>query len=106
MIAAKRLMQDFPEDVKFKSVGFSEIEPNAIKAYRAVHGDIENYGDITQIEWEKVPDFDLFTYSSPCQDFSSAGKQMGGGGRLRHTLIITLGMSESNSGKEAKILTL
>lgn len=40
-------------------------------------------GDITKIDWHKVKDtlqgreVDLFTYSSPCQDISQAGKQMG-----------------------------
>lgn len=36
-----------------------------------------NFGDITKIEWEQVPDFDLLTYSFPCQDISTAGKQRG-----------------------------
>ena len=40
-------------------------------------------GDITKIDWHAVKDslkgreVDLFTYSSPCQDISQAGKQMG-----------------------------
>lgn len=50
-MAMKRLQQDFPESVEFEFVGISEIEPNAIKAYNAVHGDVVNYGDITKINW-------------------------------------------------------
>jgi len=61
----------------FEFVGISEIEPNAIKAYNAVHGDTKNYGDICKIDWNEVPDFDLLTYSFPCTDISQAGKQMG-----------------------------
>lgn len=38
---------------------------------------IHNYGDITQINPEDLPDFDLFTYSFPCQDISVAGYQNG-----------------------------
>lgn len=38
---------------------------------------IKNYGDITKIDPEKLPDFDLFTYSFPCQDISVAGYQNG-----------------------------
>ena len=38
---------------------------------------INNYGDITKIDPEKLPDFDLFTYSFPCQDISVAGYQNG-----------------------------
>ncbi len=40
-------------------------------------------GDITKIDWNEVKkslqgrEVDLFTYSSPCQDISQAGKQMG-----------------------------
>lgn len=36
-----------------------------------------NYGDISKINWEDVPDFDLFTYSFPCTDISNAGQQKG-----------------------------
>ena len=38
---------------------------------------INNFGDITKINPEKLPDFDLFTYSFPCQDISVAGYQNG-----------------------------
>lgn len=36
-----------------------------------------NYGGISKIDWTKVPDFELFTYSFPCQSISAAGKQAG-----------------------------
>ena len=77
-LALKRLKRDFP-DFDYKVVGYSDIEPAAIKAYMALHDgeEIVNYGDITKIDWSQVPDFDLFTYSFPCQDISSAGKQRG-----------------------------
>ena len=76
-MALKRLQRDFPDKVKFEFVGISEIEPYAIAAYNAVHGDTPNFGDISKIDWTQVPDFDLFTYSFPCQDISTAGKQKG-----------------------------
>ncbi len=38
---------------------------------------IKNYGDIQLINPDKLPDFDLFTYSFPCQDISVAGYQHG-----------------------------
>lgn len=38
---------------------------------------VHNYGDITKINPEDLPDFDLFTYSFPCQDISVAGYQNG-----------------------------
>lgn len=38
---------------------------------------IKNYGDIQLINPASLPDFDLFTYSFPCQDISVAGYQQG-----------------------------
>ncbi len=38
---------------------------------------IKNYGDIRVIDPEKLPDFDFFTYSFPCQDISVSGYQRG-----------------------------
>lgn len=35
------------------------------------------FGDISKISPSDLPDFDFMTYSSPCQDFSVAGKQQG-----------------------------
>lgn len=58
-------------------VGIAEIDKFAIKSYMAIHGDTKNYGDISKIDVGKLPDFDLFTYSFPCQDISMAGKQAG-----------------------------
>lgn len=76
-IAMKRLQRAFPDNVEFEFVGVSEIEPSAIKAYTAIHGECNNYGDISAISWREVPDFDMFTWSFPCQDISNAGKQGG-----------------------------
>lgn len=77
-MALKRLADIYP-DFHHVCAGWSEIDENAIKANNAVFTeDIDkNYGNITKIDWEKVPDFDLFTYSFPCQDISSSGKQRG-----------------------------
>ncbi len=66
-------------DIPYKSLGYSEIDPHAIKSYCAIYDDDEsnNYGDISQID--KLPDgVDLLVHGSPCQDFSLAGKQAGG----------------------------
>ena len=32
--------------VPFESIGFSEIDQYAIRAYHAVHGNVKNYGDM------------------------------------------------------------
>ena len=87
-LALEKLHEVYP-DFCFKSVGISEIEPTAIKAYDALHHGVMNYGDISKIDWSQVPDFDLFTMSSPCQDFSQAGLQKGGeeGSGTRSSLL-------------------
>lgn len=65
--------------IDYELVGWSEIDKYAIQAHNAVYPQYgeRNFGDISKIEWGNVPDFDLFTYSFPCQDISSAGKQGG-----------------------------
>ena len=72
-------------------VGWSEIDKFAIQAHNALFPEASdrNYGDIAKIDWERVPDFDLFTMSSPCQDFSAAGLQKGGeeGSGTRSSLL-------------------
>lgn len=77
--------------VDFELVGWSEIDKYAIKAHNALFPQWaeRNYGDISKIDWNQVPDFDLFTYSSPCQDFSNAGLQKGGteGSGTRSSLL-------------------
>ena len=77
--------------IDYDLVGWSEIDKFAIKAHNALfpQWSDRNFGDITQINWHTVPDFDLFTYSSPCQDFSNAGKMRGGedGSGTRSSLL-------------------
>ena len=75
-LALERLKAVHP-DFDFKAVGYSEIDKYAVRAYDALHPGVRNFGDITAIEWNTVPDFDLFTYSSPCQSISVAGRRTG-----------------------------
>ena len=65
--------------IGYDLVGWSEIDKYAIQAHNAVYPQYRdrNFGDICHIDWDKVPDFDLFTYSFPCTDISTAGKQAG-----------------------------
>lgn len=76
--ALESLSEDNPQ-FQFEVVGISEIDKYAIQAYYANHStSIPNLGDISKINWEGYNvDFDLFTYSFPCQDISSAGLQRG-----------------------------
>lgn len=77
--------------IPYELVGWSEIDKYAIQAHNALfpQWSDRNYGDISKINWEEVPDFDLFTYSSPCTDFSTAGRQEGGeeGSGTRSSLL-------------------
>ena len=61
----------------YEVVGVSEIDTYAHQAYEAIHGETKNFGDITKINPNDLPDFDLFTYSFPCTDLSTVGQQRG-----------------------------
>lgn len=89
-MALDRLKEKYPE-FDYELIGWAEIDKYAIQAHNAVYPQWadRNYGDVSKIDWGKVPDFDLLTYSSPCQDFSQAGKQAGGteGSGTRSSLL-------------------
>lgn len=38
---------------------------------------VNNLGDISKLQYDNIPDFDLFNFSFPCTDISIAGKQKG-----------------------------
>lgn len=81
-LALENLGLEFTSDI-------SEIDKYAIEAYIQIHGWRKNYGDICNIKEDELPYYDLITYSSPCQDFSVAGKMKGGqkGSRTRSSLL-------------------
>lgn len=56
-------------------VAISEIDKYAIQSYEAIHGKVNNMGDIRAIT--ELPKADMWTYSFPCQDISVAGKGAG-----------------------------
>ena len=57
-------------------VGYSEIDKYAIQIYEK-NFNHTNYGDITKINAEELPQFDLLVGGFPCQAFSIAGRRMG-----------------------------
>lgn len=67
----------------------AEFDKYASQAYNQIHGETKNYGDIYTIDETKLPYFDMITYSTPCQDFSVAGKGKGGdkGSGTRSSLL-------------------
>lgn len=89
-MALERLKENYPW-FDYELVGWSEIDKPAIASHNALFPEAadKNLGDISKVDWSKVEDFDLFTYSSPCQDFSICGKQRGGvaGSGTRSSLL-------------------
>lgn len=61
--------------IEYETVGIAEIDRFAIQSYEAINGKTRNYGDVSKVE--RLDYADLWTYSSPCQDFSIAGNQRG-----------------------------
>ena len=79
--------------VDYECVGISEIDKYAIKSYEGINGPTHNYGDISKID--RLDYTDLLIYSSPCVDFSLAGKQAGlidtDGKQTRSGLLLEVG---------------
>lgn len=83
-LALNRLKRNNPK-FDYELVAWCEIDKYAITAHDALFPQYadRNLGDISKVDWhqwrEQHPEpIDLLTYSSPCQDFSSAGLQRGG----------------------------
>lgn len=64
-------------NIDFEVIGISEIDKHAVDLYSKNFPNIKNFGDITKIQTEELPDFDLFTGGFPCQPFSTAGLGLG-----------------------------
>ena len=58
-------------------VGFSEFDPIPSSVYKRHFPGHKEFGDITKIDADSLPDFDLLVGGFPCQAFSIAGKRMG-----------------------------
>ncbi len=69
-------------------IGYSEIDKYAIQVYNK-HFNHKNYGDITTIQPESLPNFDIITGGFPCQSFSIAGKR-GGFSDTRGTMFFEI----------------
>ncbi len=65
------------EKMGAECVGFSEIRESSIRMYKRHYPEHKNFGDITKIVPEELPDFNVFTGGFPCQSFSLAGARKG-----------------------------
>ena len=79
--ALNKLKDKYP-NFSFEVIGYSEIDKYACELYDLNHKDkkgnlIKNFGDITKLNPDDVPDFDIFMGGFPCQPFSTAGMQKG-----------------------------
>ena len=71
------LQLNVPLDYKTFKNRASSMKKDRLRDLYLANRMIKNFGDITKIDPAKLPDFDLFTYSFPCQDISVAGYQRG-----------------------------
>lgn len=84
-LMAADVLREWHPDFRWTCKGWSDIDKYACQMHNLVFPQFTDcaLGDITKIDWHKVKrslngrEVDLFTYSSPCQDISQAGKQMG-----------------------------
>jgi len=58
-------------------VGYSEIDKFATQVYRKHYPNHKNYGDITKIVAEELPNFNVLIGGVPCQSWSLAGHRKG-----------------------------
>lgn len=85
-LMAADVLKEWHPDFRWTCAGWSDIDKYACQMHDLVFPQFADcaLGDITKVDWHKVQEklnrgqnVDLLTCSSPCQDISQAGKQMG-----------------------------
>ena len=71
----RRLESD--QTTRLACVGFSEIDKYATQVYKNHFPAHKEYGNVQQINWNDVENFELLVGGFPCQSFSIAGKRKG-----------------------------
>ena len=62
--------------IDYEIADYVEINKYAVKSYNAIHN--TNFQPQDICKWDKDIEVDLIMHGSPCQDFSTAGKNKGG----------------------------
>lgn len=66
------------ESCGLKCMAYSEIDENPVNTYKLFFGEKEiNLGDLTKIDCNNIPNFDIMIAGFPCQTFSILGKRKG-----------------------------
>lgn len=67
------------EKAGHQCVGYIEWDKYARKSYQAIYDTKGEYteNDIKEVKGIELPEADIWTFGSPCQDISIAGKQTG-----------------------------
>ena len=89
--------------ISLSCVGFSEIDKYAIQIYKKHFPTHKEYGNVTNIKWSDVPDFELLCGGFPCQSFSIAGNR-GGFSDTRGTLFFEI--AKAAQEKQPRLLLL
>lgn len=63
-------------NIDYEIADYVEIDKYAVKSFNAIHN--TNFEPQDICKWDKDIEVDLIMHGSPCQDFSSVGKQAGG----------------------------
>ncbi len=86
-----------------KTLWASEIEKNCISITKRHFPLMEHMGDITNVKGGKITPVDIIAFGSPCQDLSTAGRQMGlsgsRSGLFREAIRIIYEMRCATNGK-------
>lgn len=62
---------------KFELVCVSEVDKNCNELLAKHYSDVPNLGDISKINTDQIPDFDLMLFGASCQSYSCAGARKG-----------------------------
>ncbi|TGY25863.1 DNA cytosine methyltransferase [Lactobacillus johnsonii] len=92
------------EQADHTCVGYIEFDKFARKSYQAIYNTKGEYTahDIREVNGKELPEADIWTFGSPCQDISIAGKQKGLQGSRSSLFFEVMRMLDER--KEAKKL--